>query len=345
MNIQKKLSVGIICGGRSLEHSLSIVSAKSIDKYLNAKYRIVILYIDTDGNWHHANTENLQSLDSLLKASFDFAGSTVVHVCKNGKLLSNGSKLIDTVDAVFPITNGIDGYQGAIPGMMRLLDIPCVGSDIFETVVCIDKEITKSLLANNDLPVVPYLVGRKYEDNSFEDIVNKFGLPFFIKPCRLSSSAGISKVNSHTEYKKAVFHALKYDDKFLIELCIFGREIESAIIGNNTPKVSDILGEAIVNDYGAFNKSRGEFIVPADLEANIKKEILNYAKEAYVVLGCKGFARIDFFLDSKGKLYINEATTLPIFTSESMFPKVWGKEITNVVQNLVEMSFEKHNIN
>ena len=340
----QKSTIAVVCGGRSLEHSFSIVSANNIASHLEKKYKVVILCINFDGNWHYGFTKDIINHHILLDASFNWEDTPIIDVCKNGKLF-NQDGLIACIDVVFPITNGVDGHQGAIPGMMKLLDIPCVGSDIFETVVCIDKEITKSLLENYTLPVVPYLVGRQTTDYTYNEVVQKLGTPFFVKPCRLSSSAGISKVNSHTEYKKAVFHALKYDDKFLIELCIFGREIESAIIGNNTPKVSDILGEAIVNDYGAFNKSRGEFIVPADLEANIKKEILNYAKEAYIVLGCKGFARIDFFLDSKGKLYINEATTLPIFTSESMFPKVWGKEITNVVQNLVEMSFEKHNIN
>jgi len=346
----KKTTVGIICGGRSLEHSFSIVSAKNIYIHLHNHYNIIILCIDDTGHWHYGKVKNILHGDSLLEATFDWNKTPIVHICKNGKLLTNDgdgkTDAVDSVDVVFPITNGIDGHQGAIPGMMKLLDIPCVGSDVFETVVCIDKEITKSLLENNTLPVVPYLVGRSLEDHSFEKVSNQLGLPFFVKPCRMSSSAGVNKVNNELEYKKAVAQALELDDKFLLEIAIFGRELESAIIGNSTPIVSEILGEVICDDFYSYDTkyqstSTSKAILPAPLESHIKDQIISYSQKAYKVLGCKGYARIDFFLDKENKIYINEATTLPLFTGISMFPKLWEDKIEETICSLVEMSFEK----
>ncbi len=344
MNITKT-TVGIICGGRSIEHSFSIVSAKNIAKNLNKKYNTIILCIDDAGHWHYGNTEHINNGDSLLEATFDWINTPVVHICKYGRLM-NEDGIIDTVDAVFPITNGIDGHQGAIPGMMKLLDIPCVGSDIFETVACIDKEITKSLLQNYRLPIVPYLVGRHLSDHSFEKVSDTLGLPFFIKPCRLSSSAGVNKVTTQEEYEEAILDALKFDDKYLLEVAIIGRELESAVIGNGTPIASQILGEVICDDFYCYDtkyqsKSNAKAICPAPLENHIRELIINYSVQAYKVLGCKGFARIDFFLDKNNKIYINEATTLPLFTGISMFPKLWEDKIEDTICSLVEMSFEK----
>ena len=342
---KEKTTVGIICGGRSLEHSFSIVSAKNIAQNLSNNYNILILCIDEGGHWHCGNINDILNGDSLLDATFNWDNTPIIHVCKHGRLL-NEDGLVNVVDTVFPITNGIDGHQGAIPGMMKLLDIPCVGSDIFETVVCIDKEITKSLLENYTLPVVPYLVGRKLTDHSFEKVSLKLGLPFFIKPCRLSSSAGVNKVNTQEEYIEAVEDALKFDDKFLLEVAIFGRELESAIIGNKTPIVSQVLGEVITDDFYCYDtkyqaRSSAKAVLPALLDDKIKQQILDYSQEAYKVLGCKGFARIDFFLDKNNKIYINEATTLPLFTGISMFPKLWEDKIEETMCSLVEMSFKK----
>lgn len=338
-------TVGIICGGRSIEHSFSIVSAKNIALNLYDKYNIIILCIDEGGHWHYGSADDIINGDSLLEATFNWKGTPQVHICKHGKLI-NDTGLVDIVDTVFPITNGIDGHQGAIPGMMRLLDIPCVGSDIFETVVCIDKEITKSLLENYTLPIVPYLVGRTKRDYSFEEVSQKLGLPFFVKPCRLSSSAGVSKVHNEEEYLQALTDALKFDDKYLLEVAIAGRELESAIIGNETPIVSQVLGEVITDDFYCYDtkyqaKSTAQAILPAPIEESIKDKIISYSQKAYKVLGCKGFARIDFFLDKNNKIYINEATTLPLFTGISMFPKLWGNKIEKTMCSLVEMSFEK----
>jgi len=340
-----KSTIAVVCGGRSLEHSFSIVSAKNIASHLEKKYNVVILCINFDGNWHYGSTKDIINHNILLDASFNWKDTPVVHVCKNGTLF-NQDGLVASIDVIFPITNGIDGHQGAIPGMMKLLDIPCVGSDIFETVVCIDKEITKSLLENYTLPVVPYLVGRQTTDYTYNEVVQKLGIPFFVKPCRLSSSAGISKVSSKSEYNAALHEALRFDDKFLLEVAIFGRELESAIIGNDKPWVSPILGEVVCDDFYCYDSkyqstSTSQIIFPAILEDAIKDKILEYSKKAYKVLGCKGFARIDFFLDKENNIYINEATTLPLFTGISMFPKLWEENIEQTIFTLVELSYKK----
>jgi len=320
-----KSTIAVVCGGRSLEHSFSIVSANNLASHLEKKYNVVILCINFDGNWHYGSTKDIINPNVLLDASFNWNNTPVVHICKNGKLFTQEG-VIANIDVAFPITNGIDGHQGAIPGMMKLLDIPCVGSDIFETVVCIDKEITKSLLENYTLPVVPYLVGRQTTDYTY--------------------NAGISKVSSKSAYKAALHEALRFDDKFLLEVAIFGRELESAIIGNDKPLVSEILGEVICDDFYCYDSkyqssSTSQIIFPAILDDNIKKKILEYSKQAYKVLGCKGFARIDFFLDKENNIYINEATTLPLFTGISMFPKLWEENIEQTICTLVELSYKK----
>ncbi len=343
--IDDQTTVGIICGGRSIEHSFSIVSAKNIAFNLSKNYKIIILCIDEAGHWHCGDVNDIINGDSLLEATFDWDNTPQIHVCKQGKLI-NETGLIDIVDTVFPITNGIDGHQGAIPGMMKLLDIPCVGSDIFETVICIDKEITKSLLENYTLPVVPYLVGREINDHSFEKVKEQLGMPFFVKPCRLSSSAGVNKVQNEGQYKNAIEDALRFDDKYLLEVAIFGRELESAVIGNKTPIVSEVLGEIITDDFYCYDtkyqsQSSAKVILPAPVDTHIKEKIIHYSQQAYKVLGCKGFARIDFFLDEDDNIYINEATTLPLFTGISMFPKLWEDTIEETICSLVEMSFEK----
>lgn len=344
MNSSKN-TVAIICGGRSIEHSFSIVSAHNIAENLNKKYKIIILCIDDRGHWHCGSIEDIIDGDSLLEATFNWNDTPIVHICRYGELI-NKDGVVDIVDAVFPITNGIDGHQGAIPGMMKLLDIPCVGSDIFETVACIDKEITKSLLQNYTLPIVPYLVGRKIDDHSFEKVSDTLGLPFFVKPCRLSSSAGVNKVSTKEEYEEAVLDALTFDDKYLLEVAIIGRELESAVIGNRIPIASQILGEVVCDDFYCYDtkyqpRSNAKAVCPAPLENHIREQIINYSLQAYKVLGCKGFARIDFFLDKNNKIYINEATTLPLFTGISMFPKLWEDKIEETICSLVEMSFEK----
>lgn len=343
----KKTIVGFICGGRSFEHALSISSIYNIISVLDTdQYRPVILYINSLGDWYYGDASQIKMADTLLETTFDYQQAIKVTLCKKGVLIDEQYHMVDQVDTVFPMTNGIDGHQGAIPGMMKLLDIPCVGSDMFETVVCIDKEITKSLLENHKLPIVPYLVARDYDDYGFEEVVNRLGLPFIIKPCRLSSSAGVSKVSSKEQYQKAIQQALKFDTKFLIEMLIIGREIEVAVIGNDTPKVSDICSEVITDDFYCYeskfsSKSTAKTVCPTQIKSDLKNKILQYSKEVYQVLECKGFARIDFFVDRDNAIFINEATTLPLFTNISLFPKMWGEDISSVVSSLIDMSFTK----
>jgi len=342
---KEKTTIAIICGGRSVEHSFSIVSAKNIASYLTQKYNIIILCINHNGNWHYGKIEDIINSESLLNATFNWDNTPAINICKKGQLFTPDG-LINTIDAVFPITNGIDKHQGAIPGMMKLLDIPCVGSDIFETVVCIDKEITKSLLQNAQLPIVPFIVARDSKDYTYDEVVQKLGIPFFVKPCSLSSSIGISKVTCKNDYENALTKSLMFDDKLLMEKAIFGRELESAIIGNETPLVSQIIGEVVCDDFYCFNSkyqssTTSKILYPAKIDSTIKDKILHYSKKAYKVLGCNGFARIDFFLDDKNQIYINEATTLPLFTEISMFPKLWGEDIEDTICTLVELSFEK----
>ena len=338
-----KKKVAILCGGRSFEHKLSIVSTYNIIKHIDLdKYEAYIICIDFEGNWHLGSIEDIYNKNSNSKIYFDFS-TPIVSILKDGIIIDKNYKELVKIDVIFPITNGVDGHQGALPGLFELYNIPYVGSAIFETVVCIDKEITKSLLENYNIKTMPYLVIREENDYSYEEIIAKLGEVFFIKPCRLSSSAGISRVKSKDEFKEAFNRAKKFDNKFLLEKESLGREIECGIIGNDTPIISPIVGEVVSKNFYTYeakyeSKTLANVIAPAIIEEKYEKEIKEISKIAYKILGCKGFARIDFFLEENGDIYVNEATTMPLFTNISMFPKLWDyKELIN---KLIEYAFE-----
>ncbi len=172
------------------------------------------------------------------------------------------------------------------------------------------------------------------------------GEPFFIKPCRLSSSAGISRVKSKEGFREAIKTAKEFDDKFLLEKESFGREIECGIIGNHEPIVAPIVGEVVSKNFYTFeakyeSKTLANVIAPAIIDKEDEDKIREISKVAYRVLGCKGFARIDFFLEESGEIYVNEATTMPLFTNISMFPKLWDYNV--LIEKLIEYAFEKAN--
>ncbi len=308
----KKIRVAVLFGGKSAEHEVSIQSAKNIIASLDKKkYEITSIKISKDGKWN-----------------FD----------------------LNNIDVVFPALHGSYGEDGSMQGVLRLLNIPFVGSGVLGSAVGMDKDVAKRLLRDAGLPVADFLVFRKEESIDFAKVVEKLGFPFFVKPANLGSSVGVAKVKNQKDFADAVHEAFSYDTKILIEQYIPGKEIECSLLGNDDP-IASLPGEIVANhefyDYDAkyLDEQGAELKIPANLSQKKVKEVQTLAIKSFKVLCLEGMARIDFFYTQDGKFYINEANTIPGFTNISMYPKLWeasGITYPELVDKLIQLAIEKH---
>jgi len=345
MNKTQKINVAILFGGKSVEHEVSLQSAKNVINAIDKeKYNIILIGIDKKGKWL-LNSEN-PKLVRLNKS-----GDNVALIPQSGgKLinLSNPAKK-QAIDVVFPILHGSFGEDGTIQGLLKLANIPFVGADVLGSAVCMDKDIMKRLLKEAHIPIANFLVLKDENNIKFEEVVKNIGLPFFVKPANLGSSVGISKVKNKKEFSKAMATAFRYDRKILLEEYIHGREIECSVIGNNNPIVS-IPGEIIVNDefYSYESKyidENGAILkIPAKLKENAIKKIQNLAIKTFKILSCEGLGRVDFFLRDNGEIIVNEINTMPGFTSASMYPRLWeasGISYKDLIDRLIKLAIER----
>ncbi|MCV2518500.1 MAG: D-alanine--D-alanine ligase [Candidatus Lightella neohaematopini] len=343
-----KKTIAILFGGKSTEYKISLSSAthliKAIDKN---KYDILLIKIDRLGKWYLYSTNTLLNENRLLLKN------QIAIVLGNEYNLINtkNNMLLPKIDVIFPILHGFYGESGAIQGLLNLLNIPYVSTDIIGSSICIDKDITKRLLKKLNISVAPFIT--LYKDSyipSFDSITKKIKLPWFIKPARHGSSIGISKVNNYYEFINALKLAFNLDKKILIEQSIIAREIEIGIIGNNFPKVS-VCGEIITNNnfYSYYDKyvnnQNVKLIIPAKLNHIIIKKIKKLAIKIYLSLGCSIMARIDFLLQRNNKIIVNEINTIPGFTSDSMFPKLFiakGLSYSKLIDQLILLAIKRH---
>ena len=230
---------------------------------------------------------------------------------------------LSQVDVFFPITHGKQGEDGVLQGLLELVGKPYVGSDVYGSAICMDKDVTKRLLLQHNIPVSKHKLLRNPDDLSFADAVNDLGEILFVKPCREGSSLGVSKVKTLQEYLSALKLAFSRDRKVLVEEAIHGREIECSVLGNNTPETAKALGEIIPqNDFYSFKEkyfgdSQTKLEVPANVDPSIALEIREAAREAFIITECRGMARVDFFLREDNTFVLNEINTLPGFTDIS----------------------------
>ncbi len=345
--------VGIICGGRSAEHEVSLQSAKNI---LNAlpvdKYQPVLLGIDKSGNWRLYETNNafINSEDPK-KISLGNNGINIA-LSQGGEIidLTNGQK-INKLDVAFPIVHGTDGEDGTLQGLLKLLDIPFVGPDVLSSAVCMDKDFAKKLIQANFLPVSPYQVVLTSDEAlaNFDQYVKDFGLPFFVKPSAQGSSVGISKVKDHKDFELAIKDAFQFDNKVLIEKYIPGREIECAVLGNKEPQASlpgEIVPQHEFYSYEAkYLDDQGAILVaPAQLNDSQIKKVQELAIKTFLALGCRGMARVDFFMIDNN-FYINEVNTIPGFTKISMYPRLWqisGLSYDELIDQLIKLALANY---
>jgi D-alanine-D-alanine ligase len=357
LNEMKKLTVGILFGGRSAEHEVSLQSAKNIiDAIDKEKYEVILIGIDRQGRWYlnesshfllHANDpEHIQ----LKQGEINLA---LVPGLKSNQIIPvEGREVIETPDVVFPVLHGPYGEDGTIQGLLRLADIPFVGADVLGSAVSMDKDVMKCLLHQAGIPQTKFLSYRYYEKETidFKNVETTIGIPCFVKPANLGSSVGITKVHNQKEFGPAINEAFEYDNKIIIEQYIEGREIECAVLGNEEP-IASVPGEVIPNHE--FYSYQAKYIddqgatleIPASLPSGITEKVKQLAIDSFKILNCEGMARVDFFLKDSGQLLVNEINTIPGFTKISMYPKLWeasGISYTDLIDRLIELALEKH---
>lgn len=350
-----KQKLGVIFGGMSTEHDVSIVSGTSILKNLNKeKYEIVPIYIDKKGKWFEY-TKPVEEIKVLA------VGDTITEI----KEIINPMEYLKSVDVVFPVLHGLYGEDGTIQGMLELLNKKYVGCKVLASSVCMDKVYAKVIFDKAGIAQAKYMYIRKYGENyiyidenfnekiySLEkicDIVEqKLGFPVFIKPSNSGSSVGINKSHNCEELKEHIIYAAEFDNKILIEENIDGREVECAVLGNEEVKAS-CVGEILpAEDFYTFDakykNAESRVVMPADLPESVSEEIRKTAIKAFKAVDGKGLSRVDFFIDKKtGKILINEINTLPGFTQISMYPKLWeqmGVSYTELLDKLIELAEE-----
>ena len=351
---QRKLRVGIVYGGRSGEHEVSVASARSVMAAIDhKKYDVVPIAIDRQGQWL-SGVEPQQ-----LMAPGDLPPQASAHTANNVPLLRQITERVNQgagdVDIIFPLLHGTYGEDGALQGMLEMAGLPYVGCGILGSALGMDKEKAKIFFAASALPIVPWITVTRREvddalDATIAAISERFGFPVFVKPANLGSSVGVSKAHDAPELRSALTLAARYDRKIVVEPAINCREIECAVLGNDDPEAS-VVGEIVPNnefyDYKAkYLDGTSGLLIPAPLSAELALDVRRMAIAAFRALDLSGLARVDFFLDrDTNAVYLNEVNTLPGFTEISMYAKLWeatGIDYTTLIDRLIEFGFERH---
>lgn len=347
-----KLRVGVLFGGRSGEHEVSLRSARSvIGAFDPARYEIVPIGIDKQGRWLLGDGSQRLLAGSAERSS----EPALVATGPIAASVPRAESLLD-LDVVFPVLHGPLGEDGTVQGLLELAGVPYVGCGVLASAVAMDKAVCKALFAVHGLPQAPYLVLLRKAWDADPDAVLAFverqlAYPLFVKPANLGSSVGVSKAKNREQLVAAIGEAARYDRKLVVEAGIDAREIEVSVLGNDDP-IASVPGEVVpageYYDYAAkYISDDSTLLIPAPLTAEQQAEVQQLAVQAFRIIDGAGMARVDFLLDrSSGDLYINEINTIPGFTSISMYPKLWeasGLPLAEVVDRLVELAVERQN--
>jgi D-alanine-D-alanine ligase len=345
-----KLRVGLLFGGRSVEHEVSIASASSILQALDpSRYEVLPICVGHDGAWRIGSVGMLP--EETAQAEHDLPALPGTRAIERlGGDASDGRP----VDVIFPIIHGTGGEDGALQGFLELADVPYVGAGVLGSALQMDKDVTKRLLLQAGIAVVPWVCVDAAELGDPDAVeARAFGElapPVFVKPANLGSSVGTHKVKTREELLPALRDAARYDEKILVERAIDGREIEVAVLGDREPEASlpgEIVPRSEFYDYESkYVDEETELAVPAELEPGQVEAVRRLACDAYrAVEGC-GMARVDFFLErSSGEWFVNELNSLPGFTDASMYPRLWdatGLPYPALLDRLIELAFERH---
>jgi D-alanine-D-alanine ligase len=350
---KKRLRVGVLFGGRSGEHEVSLASAASVIRGLDPdKYEAVPIGITKEGHWligagaQKMLPEVLRGGQRVMMTA-DPTDAALVPLDRSG----GGTRL----DVVFPVLHGTFGEDGTIQGLLDLAGLPFVGAGVLGSAIAMDKDVAKRLLQAAKIPVVPWVAVPRIEweknpGDVEQTIENKFQYPLFVKPATLGSSVGMTKVHSREELAPALNLAAEFAQKILVERAMVAREIEVSVLGNSEPAAS-VPGEIVPHrefyDYAAKYLEEGtQLLIPAKLKPAQVKKFQKLAVDAFRALELSGMARVDFFLEKEGgKIYLNEVNTIPGFTSISMYPKLWeasGIPFRDLIDKLIELALEQH---
>jgi len=357
--MNQRIKVGVIFGGRSAEHEVSLVSAASVIRALDPKkYEVLPVGISPAGKWL-SSAEALNLLRQRVPLDRYPEHIIVPNPLKQGLVSLNRSltsPALYHVDVVFPVLHGTYGEDGTIQGLFELADLPYVGAGVLGSAVGMDKVIQKQLLKAAKLPVAP---GVSFMAGSFHDrqkaivrsIEQKLRYPCFVKPANLGSSIGITKARNRKQLFAAIEVAAQYDLKILVERAVRNpREIECSVLGNDHPEASfpgEIIPSGEFYDYDAkYVDGRSQAVIPADLPAATTKKIREYAVKAFAALGCEGMARVDFLMEKRTRrIVVSEINTIPGFTPISMYPKLWeatGLSYPELLDRLIQLALERH---
>ncbi|WP_242108637.1 D-alanine--D-alanine ligase [Luteimonas aquatica] len=350
-----KLRVGIIFGGKSAEHEVSLQSARNIlDALDRERFEVSLIGIDKQGQWHLSDARDfLLNADDPARIALNRSGESLAMVPgRDERQLqpANPARSLEQIDVVFPIVHGTLGEDGSLQGLLRMANLPFVGSPVLGSAVAMDKDMAKRLMRDAGLEVAPFVCLRRGDRADFDALAAELGLPLFVKPANQGSSVGVSKVRDAAQFGEAIALAFSFDNKVLVEGAIVGREIECAVLGNDQPEAS-VCGEIVVHDefYGYdtkyINAHGADVVVPAAIDAETNDRIRAIALRAYRALECAGLARVDVFLTQDGRVVINEVNTLPGFTRISMYPKLWqasGLDYSGLITRLIELAVERH---
>jgi D-alanine-D-alanine ligase len=379
-----KMRVGLLFGGCSGEHEVSISSARAIAKALSAdqnldKYELLPVYIQKDGFWQSGEVaqqvlesgkalqlkgENEVYLPSstpttdaqaLTKQTETLPSTTGFSKLKQASQNTSWSE----VDVWFPILHGPNGEDGTVQGLLKLMQVPFVGSGVLGSAMGMDKIAMKMAFAHAGLPQVNYMAVNRSQIWSSpcvfpklcDQIEQTLGYPCFVKPANLGSSVGIAKVRSRSELEAALDNAASYDRRLIVEAGVVAREVECAVLGNDQPKASvvgEITYESDFYDYETkYTEGQAGLLIPAPLPDAVTTQIQEMSLQAFAAVDAAGLARVDFFyVEATGEVFINEINTLPGFTATSMYPQLWavtGVPFPELVDQLIKLAVERHN--
>ena len=359
-----KIGVGVIFGGRSGEHEVSLVSAESVIKAIDKdKYEVIPIGINKEGSWmisDKAMRYLKDGVDEVQEKGYflsDPNDAKLVMIEKDEGRDVSLKRIEKKVDVFFPVLHGTYGEDGTIQGLFEMAGVPYVGADVLGSSLGMDKVVQKKVFRDAGISVVKFIDFYKSEwkDNR-DNILNKseqvVGYPCFIKPANLGSSLGISKAKNREELGKGIDEAIDYDKKVIVERGVENTmEIECSVLGNDKPNAS-VLGEVIPSgefyDYNAkYVDDNSELKIPADLPRKVSDKIRSDAVKAYKAISCSGMARVDFLINREtNDIYLNEVNTIPGFTSISMYPKLWeatGLSYRELIDKLIKLAMERFN--
>lgn len=342
-----KLSVAILFGGKSVEHAISINSAKNIFEFLDkSKFDPILIGISRAGDWF---------LKDQVDDNFNNQTPLVLNLstANYGFRNTENNDLIQP-DIVFPALHGTDGEDGTVQGVLQAFNIPFAGTGVLGSSLSMSKLYSKQLLLQANIPTSEFesFTYEEKEEIDFQKLKNRLQLPFMAKAANLGSSVGVVKVKSEQDLQRAIKEGFEFDSVMLFEQYVEGRELECSVMGNTVP-IASLPAEIVVSDAYEFYTYEAKYLdpnavkleVPAKLSSDLSDKVRSLSIKAYKALNCHDFARVDLFLKANGEVLINEINTIPGFTNSSMFPMMWqerGKSFTDLLTEIIELALVRH---